>query len=216
MRMILRFLKPYKRDLVLAPACKLLEAIFELIVPLVMAKMIDVGIANRDAGYAWKMCGVMLLLGVCGLTFSLICQYRAAVCAFHFGADLRRGLYQHINRLSYAELDRLGTASLGTHLTSDTTAVQTGVNMFIRLAVRAPFLVIGAMIMAFLLDVRLSLIFLIVVPLIAAILYTVIRKTIPMFSQIQKKLERIFRLTGENLEACAYSRFSQTARGEDE
>lgn len=200
MRFLLCFLKPYKKELFFGPACKLLEAVFELIVPIVMANIIDVGIAQRDSSYVLRMCGVMLLLGVCGLGFSLICQYVAATCAFRFGEDLRGALYRHINSLGYQELDKLGTAALTTRMTNDTTMVQTGVNMFIRLAVRAPFLIIGAIIMALMLDVKLSLIFLVITPLVALLLYGVMRKTVPLYRTMQKKLERVFGLTRESLD----------------
>ncbi|MBQ2264680.1 MAG: ABC transporter ATP-binding protein, partial [Oscillospiraceae bacterium] len=164
MQHLLRFLKPYRKELILGPFFKLLEAVFELIVPVVMAKIIDNGIAQNDAAYVGKMCALIVLLGVCGLGFALTCQYFAAKCAFGFGTDLRSALYRHINTLSHTEIDRFGTSTLINRITSDATSAQTGVNMFIRLAVRAPFLIIGAIVMALLIDVKLSLIFLIIAP----------------------------------------------------
>ena len=144
MQHLLRFLKPYRKELILGPFFKLLEAVFELIVPVVMAKIIDNGIAKGDAAYVGKMCALIVLLGICGLGFALTCQYFAAKCAFGFGTDLRSALYRHINALSHTEIDRFGTSTLINRITSDATSAQTGVNMFIRLAVRAPFLIIGA------------------------------------------------------------------------
>ncbi len=195
-----RFLKNYKKELILGPFFKLLEAIFELIVPLVMAKIIDVGIKNNDSAYVFKMSGVLVILGVCGLGFALTCQYFAAKCAYGFGTELRAALYRHINKLSHAEIDRFGTSSLTTRLVNDTNQAQSGVNMFIRLAVRAPFLVIGAAVMAAMLDLKLTLIFLIAAPLITAVIVLVMRKTVPMYKGIQKGLDNISLLTRENIE----------------
>ncbi len=213
MQHLLRFLKPYRKELILGPTFKLLEAVFELIVPVVMAKIIDNGIAASDAAYIWKMCGLIVLLGICGLGFALTCQYFAAKCAFGFGTDLRETLYRHVNSLSHTELDRLGTSTLINRLTNDVNAAQTGVNMFIRLAVRAPFLIIGAIVMALLIDVKLSLIFLIIAPIVGLLLYFVMQKTVPMYSANQKKLDAIARRTGENLDGMrvirAFSRQKQ-------
>lgn len=195
-----RFLKNYKKELILGPFFKLLEAIFELIVPLVMAKIIDIGIKNNDSAYVFKMSGVLVILGVCGLGFALTCQYFAAKCAYGFGTELRAALYRHINKLSHAEIDRFGTSSLTTRLVNDTNQAQSGVNMFIRLAVRAPFLVIGAAVMAAMLDLKLTLIFLIAAPLITAVIVLVMRKTVPMYKGIQKGLDKISLLTRENIE----------------
>lgn len=195
-----RFLNGYKKFFFLGPFFKLLEAVFELIVPLVMAKIIDVGIKNNDTSYVIQHIILIVVLGICGLGFALTCQYFAARCAFGFGTSLRSSLYKHINKFSYKELDRLGTASLTTRMVNDSTMVQTGVNMFIRLAVRAPFLIIGAAVMAVILDWKLALIFLVAAPIIALILYNVMRKTIPMYKNNQKKLDRISMLTKENLE----------------
>lgn len=200
MKRLLRYLRNYKKELIFGPFFKLLEAIFELIVPVVMAKIIDNGIGNNDSGYILKMCGLIVLLGVCGLGFALTCQFLAAKCAYGFGTELRRDLYRHINSLSYSGIDSVGTASLVNRLTNDTNTVQNGVNMFIRLAVRAPFLVIGAAVMAVMIDLRLSLIFFIVAPLISAVIFLIMKKTVPMYKKTQQKLDRASMLTGENLE----------------
>ncbi|MBR6071121.1 MAG: ABC transporter ATP-binding protein [Ruminococcus sp.] len=200
MKRLLRYLKNYSKELVLGPFFKLLEAIFELIVPLVMAKIIDNGIANKDSTYVWKMSGVIVLLGVCGLGFALTCQFLAAKCAYGFGTELRAALYKHINSLSYTSIDRIGTSSLVNRLTNDSMTVQNGVNMFIRLAVRAPFLVIGAAVMAFTIDMRLSLVLIIAAPLISLIIFFIMRRTVPMYKKTQQKLDRAALLTRESLE----------------
>lgn len=195
-----RFLDGYKKYLVLGPFFKLLEAIFELIVPLVMADIIDNGIANNDTEYIIKSIILIIILGVCGLGFALTCQFFAAKCAFGFGKSLRRELYRHINTFSYTEIDRIGTSSLTARMVNDSNMVQTGVNMFIRLAVRAPFLIIGAAVLAVMRNAKLAVIFFISAPLIAFILYKVMKKTIPMYKQNQKRLDRIAMLTRENLD----------------
>ena len=197
---LLPYMKGYWKECILGPVFKLLEAIFELIVPLVTAKMIDVGIANRDAGYIWKMGGAMFVLAACGLAFALICQYYASKCAYGFGTALRRALYRHVNTLSHSAVDRTGTASLITRITSDTNTVQSGLNMMIRLATRCPFLIIGAAVMAMRIDLKLSIIFLIAIPVIGVLLYSVTCWTIPRYGENQGKLDNIARHTRENLD----------------
>lgn len=199
MRKLVKYLKKYKKNVILGPIFKLTEAAFELIVPLVMAQIIDVGIANKDSGYIWKMGGVLVLLGVCGLGFALICQYVASVASQGFGTELRRELYHHINTLSHKEVDEFGTPSLITRLTSDINQLQVAVAMLIRLVVRAPFLVIGSTIMAFMIDVKLALIFVLVIPLVAIVMWLVTTRTIPFFKSIQKKLDKTSLITRENL-----------------
>lgn len=200
MKRLLPYMKGYWKECILGPFFKLLEAIFELIVPLVTAKMIDVGIANRDVGYIWRMGGVMIVLAACGLGFALTCQYYASKCAYGFGTALRREMYRHVNRLSHSAVDRLGTASLITRITSDTNTVQSGLNMMIRLATRCPFLIIGAAIMAMRIDLKLSIVFLIAIPVIGVLLYAVTRWTIPRYGENQGKLDNIARHTRENLD----------------
>lgn len=199
MRYLTRYLKDFKKELFLGPAFKLIEAIFELIVPLVMAKIIDVGIASRDTGYIIRMGGLMLLLGVIGLCSTLVCQYMAARASQGFGTKVRSSLFAHINSLSHAEIDHFGTPSLITRLTNDINQLQVAVAMLIRLFVRAPFLVIGAAVMAMLLDWKLALIFLVVIPLVALTLYLVMAKSVPFYKSIQKKLDRLSLITRENL-----------------
>ncbi len=200
MKKLLKFLKNYKKELVFGPFFKLLEAIFELIVPIVMSRIIDEGIGNNDIGYIFKMSGVIVLLGICGLGFALTCQFLASKCAYGFGTELREALYKHVNTLSYSNIDKIGTSSLVNRLTNDTNTVQNGVNMFIRLAVRVPFLIIGAASLAVMLDAKLSLIFFIVAPIIAAIIFFIMNKTVPMYKKTQQKLDRASMLTRENIE----------------
>lgn len=220
MKKLLKYLKNYKKELIFGPFFKLLEAIFELIVPYVMAKIIDNGISNHDSAYVLKMSGVIVLLGVCGLCFALTCQFLAARCAYGFGTELRTALYKHINSLSYSGIDRVGTSSLVNRLTNDTNTVQNGVNMFIRLAVRAPFLVIGAAVMAVMIDVKLSIIFFIAAPLISGVIFLIMHKTIPMYKTTQKRLDRAALLTRENLEGTrvirAFSRQGNEIKKFDE
>lgn len=195
-----RFLRNYKKEVILGPLFKLFEAIFEIIVPLVMAKIVDVGIKNNDKSYILQMGGLIILLGICGLIFALVAQYYAAKCGVGFGTELRKSLYKHINSLSYAEIDKFGTSSLITRMINDITTVQTGVNMVVRLAIRAPFLIIAATIMAMILDLKLSVVFLIAAPVITLVLYLIMSKSIRMYRAIQKKLDNVSLLTRENLE----------------
>ena len=217
MKELLKYLKNYKKALVFGPFFKLLEAIFELIVPVVMAKIIDNGIGRNDSSYIFRMSGLIVLLGVCGLCFALTCQYLAAKCAYGFGTELRSALYKHINQLSYSSIDKIGTSSLVNRLTNDSNTVQSGVNMFIRLAVRAPFLVIGAAVMAVMIDVKLSLIFFVVAPLISVIIFIIMKKTVPMYKKTQKCLDRASTLTREGLEGVRVIRaFSRQQEEIDE
>lgn len=194
-----RFLKQFKREVLIGPVFKLTEAVFELIVPLVMAQIIDVGIANGDRGYVLRMGGVMVLLGLVGLGCALICQYCAARASQGFGTVLRSEMFRHINTLSHGEIDQIGTPSLITRITNDVNQLQLAVAMLIRLVVRAPFLVIGATMMALLLDWKLACIFFVAAPLMALVLYLVMSRSIPFYRIIQKKLDRISLITRENL-----------------
>lgn len=216
MQKLIRFLRPYMRYVILGPFFKLLEAVFELIVPVVMAKIIDNGIANRDTAYIGWMCGLIVLLGICGLGFALICQYFASKCAFAYGTDLRGALFRHINTLSHTELDRLGSATLINRITTDVNASQQGVNMAIRLGTRAPFLVIGAIVMTLLIDWQLSLIFLIIAPILGMVLYAVLTRTIPMYTRNQQKLDAIARHTGESLDGVRVIRAFSKQKQETE
>lgn len=194
-----RYLKHYKKHIIIGPLFKWLEAVFELIVPLVMASIIDVGIKNKDVVYVVKMGGIMVLLGIFGLIFAIICQYVASLASQGVGTRMRDDLYGHINTLSHKELDQIGTTSLITRLTNDINQMQLVVATLIRLVVRAPFLLIGAALMAMLIDLKLAVIFIIAIPLIAITLYIILAKTIPYFQVIQKKLDRVSLVTRENL-----------------
>lgn len=195
-----KYLKHFKKEVLLGPLFKLTEAIFELIVPLIMAKIIDVGIRNGDLPYILRQGGVLVLLGVVGLICALICQYFAAKASQGFGTMVRNDLFAKINSFSHAEIDAVGTASMINRINNDVNQLQVAVAMLIRLVVRAPFLIIGATVMSMILDLKLSLIFWIAAPLIAAALYIVMGKSIPFYRVIQKKLDKISRITHENLE----------------
>ena len=199
MRKLFPFLKDYKLQLTIGPLCKLLEAVFELIVPLVMASIIDTGVANRDTAYIYKMGGVMLLLGAVGLASALVCQKSASIASQGSGTKLRTALFAHINKLSFQELDKIGTPSLITRMTNDINQLQLAVAMLIRLVIRAPFLVIGAIAMSFTIHAGLAFVFVIAAVLIAAILYLVMSRSVPFFKLVQKKLDKISLLAGENL-----------------
>lgn len=194
-----RYLKQFKLNVTIGPLCKLTEAIFELIVPLVMAKIIDVGIANGDTEYIWKHGLLLVLLAALGLSCALVCQYMASVASQGVGTALRRDLYAHINDLSYSELDKIGTPALVTRISNDVNQVQTAVAMLIRLVVRAPFLVIGATVMSFTISPRLSLIFLGAMVIIVCVMVPVMKATVKLFKKQQKSLDGISRITRENL-----------------
>lgn len=199
MRKLIRFLSRYKLESIVGPLFKLLEASFELVVPLIMASVIDTGIRNADSGYIYRMGGLLVLMGVLGLVCSLTAQYFAAKAAMGFGTELRSALFAHINSLSHSEIDRLGASSLITRMTSDVNQAQSGVNLVLRLFLRSPFIVVGAIIMAFMIDVRLTLIFLAATPLLALAIYYVMAKTIPAYKAIQNKLDHVSLITRENL-----------------
>ena len=194
-----RFLKNYKKECIIGPICKLVEAILELFVPLVMAKIIDVGVKNGDSGYVIKMGGLLVLLAALGLSFALVCQYWASKASQGFGTKVRSALFAHINSLSHAELDKLGTPSLITRMTNDINQVQQSVARSIRLLTRAPFIVAGALVMAMTINLKMSVIFFISALLIAVTLYFVMSKSIPIFTAMQKKLDKIGLISRENL-----------------
>ncbi len=200
MRKLARYLKDYRLQCTIGPAAKLLEAVLELLVPLVMAKIIDVGIAAGDRGYVVKMSLLLVALGVTGLASALLCQYSASRASQGFGTTLRRELYHHINTLSHAEIDLLGASGMLTRMTNDINQLQLAVAMLIRLVVRAPFLVIGSTVLAIGIDPQLSLIFLAAALVIALLLYLIMSRSIPYYKTIQKKLDRISLVTSENLE----------------
>lgn len=199
MRNLLKYLKDYKKESILGPLFKLLEASFELFVPLVMAKIIDIGIKNQDIGYIIKMGGILILLGIIGLSCSLTAQYFAAKAAVGFGTSLRKELFKHINQFSYTELDTMGTATLITRMTSDINQVQSGVNLVLRLFLRSPFIVFGAMIMAFTIDVKAALIFVAAIPLLSIVVFGIMLISMPLYKKVQRQLDKILLKTRENL-----------------
>lgn len=199
MRKLARYLKYFKIEVTIGPLFKFLEAVFELIVPLVMAKIIDIGIAGNDKSYVLKSGALMVLLGVLGLCFALICQYLASKASQGVGTMIRDDMFSHINALSHAEIDKIGTTSLITRMTNDVNQIQVAVAMLIRLVVRAPFLVIGATVMAIMIDVKLSMIFLVMAVLVALVLYFIMSRSIPFYRVIQKKLDKVSFITRENL-----------------
>lgn len=194
-----RFLKNYKLQLIIGPLCKLIEAIFELIVPLVMADIIDVGVKSGDTAYVWRMGGLMVLLGALGLCSALVCQKSASITSQGFGTQVRNAMFKHINSLSHRELDSIGTPSLITRMTNDINQLQLAVAMLIRLVIRAPFLVIGAVVMAMTISIKLSLIFIVAAVVMALVLYLVMNRSVPFFKSIQKKLDRLSLISRENL-----------------
>jgi len=199
MKKLLIYLKDYKKESILAPLFKMLEASFELIVPLVVTAIIDVGIAERDSSYILKMCLVMVALGLIGLLCSVTAQYFAAKAAAGFGTRVRHSLFSHIQTFSFSEIDQVGTATLITRMTSDINQVQSGVNMVLRLFLRSPFIVFGAMIMAFTIDVEAALIFVVTIPLLSLVVFGVMAVSIPLYRKVQERLDRVLGITRENL-----------------
>ena len=199
MKGLLVYLKDYKKESILGPLFKLLEASFELIVPLVVASMIDVGIADGDKSYVIKMCLIMAALGVTGLVSSVTAQYFAAKAAVGFATKLRHALFAHIQKLSFSNMDSQGTATLITRMTSDINQLQSGVNMVLRLFLRSPFIVFGAMIMAFTVDVKAALIFVVVIPLLSVVVFGILFLSIPLFGKVQSNLDEVLGITRENL-----------------
>lgn len=199
MRKLLRFLKDYKKESILSPLFKLLEASFELLVPLVMAAIIDTGIGNKDGGFILKMCGILILLALVGLTCSITAQYFAAKAAVGFATKVRHALFDHIQKLSYTEMDTAGTDTMITRMTSDINQAQSGVNMVLRLFLRSPFIVFGAMIMAFTIDVKAALIFVVTIPVLSVVVFGIMIITIPLFRRVQASLDKVLGVTRENL-----------------
>lgn len=199
MKKLLVYLKDYKKETILGPLFKLLEASFELFVPLVVAAMIDTGIENRDTGYIWKMCLIMAALGLIGLVCAVTAQYFAAKAAVGFATGLRHGLFAHIQQLSFSKMDQEGTSTLITRMTSDINQVQSGVNLVLRLFLRSPFIVFGAMIMAFTVDAKAALIFVVVIPLLSVIVFGIMLISIPLFKKVQSGLDQVLGVTRENL-----------------
>ena len=199
MSRLLVYLKDYKKECIFAPLFKMLEALFELFVPLVMAAVIDTGIANSDKPYIIKMCLVLVLLAVVGLTSSITAQFFAAKAATGFATKLRHALFEHIQGLSFSELDTVGTSTLITRITSDINQTQSGVNMVLRLFLRSPFIVFGAMVMAFTINVKAALIFVVTIPLLSIVVFGIMKITMPLYKKVQGLLDNVLGITRENL-----------------
>ncbi len=216
MKQLIMYLKDYKKESILAPLFKLLEAFFELMVPLVMANIIDYGISNRSMGYIGKMGLLLLLLGIVGLASSITAQFFAAKAAVGFSTKLRQALFNHIEDLSFTDIDKAGTSTMITRMTSDVNQVQSGINMTLRLFLRSPIIVFGAMIMAFTIDVKCALIFVVAIPLLSVVVFGIILSTIPMYKKVQSKLDQVLGITRENLTGVRVIRaFHQEAKEED-
>ena len=216
MKRLMMYLKDYKKESILAPLFKLLEAFFELLVPLVMANIIDYGISNRNMGYIGKMGLLLLLLGVVGLASSITAQFFAAKAAVGFSTQLRQALFDHIEDLSFTDIDKAGTSTMITRMTSDVNQVQSGINMTLRLFLRSPIIVFGAMIMAFTIDVKCALIFVVAIPLLSIVVFGIILSTIPMYKKVQSKLDQVLGITRENLTGVRVIRaFHQEAKEAD-
>ena len=216
MKQLMMYLKDYKKESILAPLFKLLEAFFELLVPLVMANIIDYGISNRNMGYIGKMGLLLLLLGVVGLASSITAQFFAAKAAVGFSTQLRQALFDHIEDLSFTDIDKAGTSTMITRMTSDVNQVQSGINMTLRLFLRSPIIVFGAMIMAFTIDVKCALIFVVAIPLLSVVVFGIILSTIPMYKKVQAKLDQVLGITRENLTGVRGIRaFHQEAKESD-
>ena len=216
MKKLLIYLKDYKIESVLAPLFKMLEALFELFVPIVMARVIDVGIPAGDRSYVIRMCLVMILLGIIGLVCSITAQYFSAKAACGFAAKLRHSLFEHIQSLSFTEMDTIGTSTLITRMTSDINQVQNGVNMFLRLFMRSPFIVVGAMVAAFIIDVRSAIIFAVAIPLLSVIVFIIMYVSIPLYKKVQSRLDTVLGITRENLTGARVIRAFHKEEGEIE
>lgn len=199
MKSLMKYLRDYKKECVLSPLFKLLEATFELFVPLVMASIIDTGIKNADKPYIFKMCIVLVSLGVIGLICSITAQYFAAKAAVGFATKLRHSLFSYIQNLSFSEIDTLGTSTLITRMTSDVNQVQNGVNLVLRLLLRSPFVVVGAMIMAFTIDVKAAFVFVVAIPILCIVVFTIMFLSIPLYKKVQIRLDKVLLRTRENL-----------------
>ncbi len=199
MKSMLKYLHGYRKESVIAPLFKMLEAFFDLLTPLVMASIINVGVANGDMTYIWKHCGLLVLLGVVGLSCSITAQYFASKAAVGYATSLRHALMSHIETLGFAELDDLGGSTLITRMTSDINQVQTGLNLFLRLFMRSPFVVFGGVIMAFVVNPKVAIIFVVTVPVLAVIVFGIMLATMPMYKNVQSHLDDVTGLTRENL-----------------
>ena len=216
MRKLLIYLKDYKKESIIGPLFKLLEATFELIVPVIMAHIIDIGIKKQDTLYIWEMGAVLVIFGILGLTCSLLAQYFAAKAAVGFGTALRHDLFWHIENLSHAEVDKAGSSTLVVRMTSDVNQVQSGVNLVLRLFLRSPFIVVGALVMAFTINWKAAMVFVVTVPLLAFVIYGIMVITIPLYKKVQRELDEVLLTTRENLTGVRVIRAFRTQKLERE
>ena len=216
MKRLLGYLKEHLCVTILAPLFKMLEASFELFVPLVVASMIDVGIGHHDIGYLWKMGGLLILLGIIGFSFSITAQYFAARSAVYTGKSMRSDLFAHMNRFSYQEIDQVGTSTLINRMSNDINQVQNGVNMFLRLFLRSPFVVFGAMFMAFTVDHKAAISFVFTITALAVVVGLILWITMPMYKKVQKKVDEVLKSTRENLLGIRVIRAFNRQRSEEE
>lgn len=216
MKTLLKYLKDYKKESILGPLFKLLEASFELMIPLVMAAIVDTGIKNSDKPYIYRMCAIMVVLGLVGMVCAITAQFFAAKAAVGFGTKLRHALFAHIQSLSYTEFDTLGTSTMITRMTGDINQVQTGVNLVLRLFLRSPFIVFGAMIMAFTIDVKAAVTFVVVIPLLSVVVFGIMLITIPLFKKVQGALDKVLGMTRQNLTGVRVIRAFGMQEGEIE
>ena len=200
MRRIFSFLKPYKKQLVVGPSFKLLEAILELLIPTLMVSIVDIGVQNKDTSYILKMGGLMLVIAAVGLLSALICQYSASIASQGFGTDVRNALFKHIMSLSSKELDEIGTTGYTTRLTNDINTLQLAVAMLIRLVIRAPFISLGSIVMALYINARLSIIIILTLPILVTIVYFIMKKTIPLYKKVMATLDSLTLVVKENLQ----------------
>lgn len=199
MKKLLVYLQDYKKETVLAPLFKMLEASFELLIPIVVKRIVDIGIAGKDKGYVGRMCLIMILLGIIGLLCSVTAQYFSAKAAVGFATKLRHSLFGHVQRFSFSQVDKCGNATLITRMTSDVNQVQNGVNMVLRLFLRSPFIVIGAMVMAFTIDAKAALVFVVVIPVLSIVVFGIMLVTIPLYKKVQAGLDKVLGITRGNL-----------------
>lgn len=216
MKKLLTHMKGYIKESIISPLFKLLEACFELLVPLVVASIIDVGIVNSDKSYVIKMCLIMAAFGFVGLACSLIAQYFAAKASVGFTTKVKHSLFTHIQSLSYSEIDTLGTSTLITRMTSDMNQIQNGMNLTLRLFMRSPFIVFGAMVMAFTVDVKSALVFTVAIPVLSVIVFGIMLATIPLYKNVQKRLDRVLGITRENLQGVRVIRAFGQEKQEEE
>ena len=216
MKKLLIHMKGYIKESIISPLFKLLEACFELLVPLLVANIVDIGIANGDKPYVVKMCIIMAIFGFVGLACALVAQYFAAKASVGFATKVKHSLFSHIQTLSYSEIDTLGTSTLITRMTSDMNQIQNGVNLTLRLFMRSPFIVFGAMIMAFTVDVKSALVFTVAIPVLSIVVFGIMLATVPLYKKVQSKLDRVLGITRENLQGVRVIRAFGQEKVEEE